>query len=217
MAYGTVPCLGVTFHDLQSWFGVDVHWNGLVYADALYRLAAAGPQNPAVWSKLADGIVASAIQQQALSGPWLGMYPDAFSPVTGDEEYTWWLNPNLIGLNTFELAGIPLDLTTTTVQNGHADPIRITSGATVRSATANGSGLTLVLDYPPGESSQTLIAGLDKPATVTVEAGETAPVDNLDAGPSGWQSLTDPALLAIKAAHGNQGTVTVRITTETAP
>ena len=82
MAYGTVPCLGVTFHDLQSWFGVDVHWNGLVYADALYRLAATVPTNADLWRKLADGIVASSIQQQALSGPWLGMYPDAFSPVT---------------------------------------------------------------------------------------------------------------------------------------
>jgi hypothetical protein len=37
------------------------------------------------------------------------MYPDAISIVRGEEEYTWWLNPNLIGLNTFELAGIPLD------------------------------------------------------------------------------------------------------------
>ena len=165
-------------------------------------------------ARLADGIVASSIQQQALSGPWLGMYPDAFSPVTGDEEYTWWLNPNLIGLNTFELAGIPLDIATTTIQNGQANPIRITSGATVRSASVNGSGLTFVLDYPPGESSQTLIAGLGEPSSVTVEAGEISRLDNLDSGPSGWQSISDPDLVAIKAAHGNQGTVTVHIATK---
>ena len=56
----------------------------------------------------------------------MGMYPDAVSVVRGDEEYTWWLNPNLIGLNTFELAGIPLDVTTTTVSRSGHGPLRIT-------------------------------------------------------------------------------------------
>src|SRR5690606_29530815 len=27
MRYGTIPVFGVTFHDVQSWFGVIVHWN----------------------------------------------------------------------------------------------------------------------------------------------------------------------------------------------
>lgn len=67
MAYATVPVFGVTFHDVQSWFGVDVQWNGLVYADALLRLATASGGEQ--WRTIAQGIVACGMQQQPLSGP----------------------------------------------------------------------------------------------------------------------------------------------------
>ncbi len=100
MRYGTVPVFGVTFHDVQSWFGVIVHWNGLVYADALYRLASfRAVDGPIHWRFLAEGITRHGMREQARHGPYRGMYPDAFSTVRGDEEYTWWLNPQLIGLN----------------------------------------------------------------------------------------------------------------------
>src|SRR5215217_3839894 len=82
MAYCTVPVFGVTFHDVQSWFGVNVQWNGFIYADALFRLAQAKLDRN--WQQVALGIVICGMQQQPLTGPWRGMYPDAFSLVRGD-------------------------------------------------------------------------------------------------------------------------------------
>lgn len=209
MAYGTVPSFGVTFHDAQPWFGVDVHWNGLVYADALLRLAAA-TGNP-LWRQLAKGLIAGGIQQQATSGPWLGMYPDAFSPVTGDEEYTWWLNPNLIGLNTFELAGIPLDVETTTVARNGSTPLRVTSGAKVVEARSANGSLSLLLDYPAGEPSQTIVAGLTPPVGVRIEGSDVSRVDDLDGRDRGWTWLEEFQALVVKAPHTAGGTVNVEV------
>lgn len=195
MAYGTVPSFGVTFHDVQSWFGVDVHWNGLVYADALYRLAE--HRHGITWRAVADGIVACGVQQQMPDGPWLGMYPDAFSPVKGDEEYTWWLNPNLIGLNTFELAGIPLDVQTV-VAPGPSGAVYVTSGGAVRDALATAEGVTFSLASDFAPSTTTIVAGVAEPARVV--AGETPldRADSLDDVEAGWSWLADRSLLLLK-------------------
>ncbi|HET8521689.1 MAG TPA: hypothetical protein VFL82_00555, partial [Thermomicrobiales bacterium] len=209
MAYCTVPVFGVTFHDLQSWFGVDVHWNGLVYADALFRLADTTGEEQ--WRQIALGIVACGMAQQRPDGPWMGMYPDAVSVVRGDEEYTWWLNPNLIGLNTFELAGIPLDVTTTTVsRNGHGS-LRITSSATVANGITEGNQLKLSLDYPEGETIRTMIGGGPKPASVRAGDGKLNEVDDLNQVDQGWQWLSDLGLLVIKQAN-QTGTATLKVT-----
>jgi hypothetical protein len=204
-----VPVFGVTFHDVQSWFGVDVHWNGLVYADALYRLADATGEEQ--WRTIADGIVACGMQQQRPDGPWMGMYPDAVSVVRGDEEYTWWLNPNLIGLNTFELAGIPLDVTTTTVAQDGGALLRMTSSATVRNATATGNHLKVTLDYPRGETIRTIVGGGTKPSSVRGGDGDLAEVDNLEQADQGWRWLPDLKLLVVKQANPTD-TATLEIT-----
>ncbi|MGH2558932.1 MAG: hypothetical protein ACRDJH_07695 [Thermomicrobiales bacterium] len=211
MAYCTVPVFGVTFHDVQSWFGVDVHWNGLVYADALCRLAATTGEER--WRQIALGIVACGMQQQPTAGPWLGMYPDAVSLVRGEEEYTWWLNPNLIGLNTFELAGIPLDVTTTTLES-HAASNLVTSGATVVEAKIRSDGLRLILDYPPGETSHTLIGGLGKPSRVLCEGLEIGSTDDVESVARGWQWLADHGLAVVKTLHGSGGAVAVDVIAE---
>ncbi len=205
MAYCTVPVFGVTFHDVQSWFGVNVQWNGLIYADALFRLANAKPDD--IWQQVALGIVICGMQQQPLTGPWRGMYPDAFSLVRGDEEYTWWLNPNLIGLNTFELAGIPLDITTTNIEGSK---ITVTSGATVNSAEATTDGLKLTLSYPNGNPSFSIISGLRKPTSVRVDGHDLAAASDLDRVESGWNWLADEEILLIKAQHITE-TVTLKI------
>lgn len=209
MAYGTVPVFGVTFHDVQSWFGVDVHWNGLVYADALFRLAAATGE--ARWRTLAEGIVACGMQQQPTDGPWLGMYPDAYSPVHGDEEYTWWLNPNLIGLNTFELAGIPLDLATAVVPREPA-PLRVTSAGDIAELRLAGGTLSLLVGYPAGAASHTVLAGTGRPASVASEGRPLPEAADLDAADHGWHWLDDQGLLLVKLAHGPEGTRGLEVT-----
>lgn len=60
------------------WFGRPVQWCGLVYADALYRLAEHTPTGP--WKQLADGITGSGIQQSwpASDADRQGLLPDFY-------------------------------------------------------------------------------------------------------------------------------------------
>lgn len=76
--YATIPVLGATQWVAPNWMGLPVQWCGLVYADAIQRLArhdAAGP-----WRSLAEGIVRSGIQQTypATDTNYVGLLPDSF-------------------------------------------------------------------------------------------------------------------------------------------
>lgn len=77
--YATIPVLGATQWIAPNWIGLPVQWCGLVYADALLRLAqyrAGGP-----WRQLAEGIVRSGIQQTypADDARNVGLLPDSFN------------------------------------------------------------------------------------------------------------------------------------------
>lgn len=76
--YATTPVLGATQWIAPNWIGLPVQWCGLVYADALYRLADLGVSGP--WRQLADGITASGVcQSYPESHPrWPGLLPDSF-------------------------------------------------------------------------------------------------------------------------------------------
>lgn len=203
MRYGTVPVFGVTFHDVQSWFGVIVHWNGLWYADALFRLAAyQQTDGPIDWYELAEGITRHGMQEQALTGEYKGMYPDAFSTVKGDEEYTWWLNPQLIGLNTMPLAGLPVNSDSTILRCENHAAVHITSGAQVVDAQFNGS-LKLLLQDHTGETSYTLVAYPEPPQKIVVEGTELPQVENTDEVGQGWQWLAAHHTAIIKTSFSN--------------
>jgi hypothetical protein len=76
--YATIAVFGATSWQAPVWLGLPVQWCGLVYADALYRLAPFDPAGP--WKKLADGITASGIQQTwpTSDGGLQGLLPDSF-------------------------------------------------------------------------------------------------------------------------------------------
>ncbi|HEV8377948.1 MAG TPA: hypothetical protein VGP99_03785, partial [Tepidisphaeraceae bacterium] len=79
--YSTIAVLGATHWKAPNWMGQPVQWCGLVYADALYRLARHEPKMP--WKTLADGIVASGMQQTWPIGSdpeRQGLLPDSFVP-----------------------------------------------------------------------------------------------------------------------------------------
>jgi hypothetical protein len=208
MRYGTLPVFGVTFHDVQSWFGVIVHWNGLWYSDALFRLARYERRSgPIDWHALAEGIARHGMQEQALSGPYRGMYPDAFSTVRGDEEYTWWLNPQLIGLNTLPLAGLPVLADPVVVRAG-SRRVHVTSGGTLVQAGLEGGRLRLLLQDQPNSAALVVVANGGQPTQVICEGAALAPTDDLDAVASGWQWFGEAGAALIKAPTGS-GALTI--------
>jgi hypothetical protein len=198
MRYGTVPVFGVTFHDVQSWFGVIVHWNGLWYSDALFRLAKvrrSDGDGEIDWYHLAEGIVRHGMQEQIQHGPHKGMYPDAFSTVRGDEEYTWWLNPQLIGLNTLPLAGLPVTSETVVVNGLH-----ITSGAAIVEAKRTPDAtLHVLLSDQPNMTSYTLIAA-QQPSAIACDGVALEQVDDLDSIEQGWQWLSTHQCALVKVS-----------------
>lgn len=60
-SYATIAVLGATNWTAPVWLGQPVQWCGLVYADAVARMARHDPAGP--WERLADGITASGLQQ----------------------------------------------------------------------------------------------------------------------------------------------------------
>lgn len=205
MRYGTIPVFGVTFHDVQSWFGVIVQWNGLVYAEALLQLAKYIPADGRLnWRTLAEGIARHGMQQQITYGPFLGMYPDAYSAVKSDEEYTWWLNPQLVGLVTFPLAGLPV-APETTILSMPDRKVQITSGATLVKAGGTAPGqVQLLLSDQAGQASTILVAGISKPSQVSLEGLPLAETSDLDGVDQGWQHLPAHGVVAIKVLFASE-------------
>ncbi|MBK9138799.1 MAG: hypothetical protein IPM17_08570 [Verrucomicrobia bacterium] len=77
--YATIPVLGATAWVAPNWIGLPVQWCGLVYAEALYRLARHDQTGP--WRQVADGIAISGIQQTypATDAEYLGLLPDSYN------------------------------------------------------------------------------------------------------------------------------------------
>lgn len=76
--YSTIAVLGATNWVAPVWLGLPVQWCGLVYADALRRLAV--HDQPAFWNQLANGIALSGVQQvYPPDHPRHGLLPDSFS------------------------------------------------------------------------------------------------------------------------------------------
>ncbi|MEP0841725.1 MAG: hypothetical protein HRF43_03325, partial [Phycisphaerae bacterium] len=75
MPYATVPVLGPTCY-VVNWFGVVVQWCGLEWAQHVIELDADRPDP--LLRKIADGVLASGLQQMFDKPPWVGLYPDVW-------------------------------------------------------------------------------------------------------------------------------------------
>lgn len=76
--YSTIAVLGATQWIAPNWIGLPVQWCGLVYADALLRLAPHDSGGP--WRTLAHGIALAGIQHThpASEPEAQGLLPDSF-------------------------------------------------------------------------------------------------------------------------------------------
>lgn len=76
--YSTTPVLGATQFVAPNWIGLPVQWCGLVYANALRRLAPHDTNGP--WGRLADGIALAGVQHTHTTAEpeKQGLLPDSF-------------------------------------------------------------------------------------------------------------------------------------------
>lgn len=77
--YSTIAVLGATSWVAPVWIGLPVQWCGLVYADALNRLAPHDPET--AWRQLADGIARAGIQHTYPPDDpqYPGLLPDSYA------------------------------------------------------------------------------------------------------------------------------------------
>ena len=185
MRGASIPVFGVTWLNQQPWFGVAVQWNGLVYANALYRLSRQTADPVVDWKRLADTITLCAVQQQE----WVsdrradreGFYPDAFNIPRNTEEYTWDLNPRLIAPCIAQRLGFVIEPITAVVR-ADGRPIACTAPG-LRSAEVQQGVLRLQITPPASDlpALYVLVAGIGTPTAVRLNGVDLPRVDDMDA------------------------------------
>lgn len=102
--YSTIAVLGATSWQAPVWFGRPVQWCGMVYADALYRLAPHDSNGP--WKTLADGITSAGLQHtwRADDRERVGLLPD-FYELLAQTRAGPAINPGTVGSAAVRLYG----------------------------------------------------------------------------------------------------------------
>ena len=101
--YATIAVYGATHWQAPNWIGLPVQWCGLVYSDALYRLA---EETPEPWRQIADGITASGAQQTypLADHDYSGLLPDSFA-LNSQHRNPPQINPATLGASAVRLYG----------------------------------------------------------------------------------------------------------------
>jgi hypothetical protein len=195
--YATIAVLGATNWSAPVWIGHPVQWCGLVYADALYRLAPYDADAP--WKQLADGIAASGIQQSwpRSNADWQGLLPDSYNlrnQLGGGPP----INPGTVMANAIRLFRKPA------LYDFHAFRA---SGLLVHAPGA----ITDVREEA-GRVSFTVDGWLDRPYRVLVAGLKQAPqvqVDGREATTGSWEYVASEGRLVLTL----QGRAAVEIVT----
>lgn len=155
--YATIPVFGATQWVAPNWIGLPVQWCGLVYADALYRLARHDPTGP--WKQLADGITASGIQQTwPIEGnaQRQGLLPDSFAlraQLPSDPA----INPGTLQANAIQLFNRPA------LYDFHAfttTGVLVHAPGAIRDAVEEAEQIRFTVEGWPDHAYQILIVGL---------------------------------------------------------
>ncbi len=166
LRYATVSVFGATFFTMP-WFGKPVQWVGLVYADALRRLARYDASLP--WLKIAEGILFSAIHQCDLARrpeagcPWPGALPDSYDVVKNVVNAAW-IGPWQIIDQLAETSGAPVLSRLAHRTNGQW--ITLLSALPVTRWDVTGEGSRIELHGRTGSSFGLLMRGVPEPAAV---------------------------------------------------
>ncbi|HUV03537.1 MAG TPA: hypothetical protein VMX94_00345 [Armatimonadota bacterium] len=200
MRYGSIPVYGATWFDIQPWFGVCVQWCGLDYAYSIARLSDFDKSLP--WMRIARGILNCGVQQQEYVTKEypsdIGMYPDAYSPVKGKEEYHWDLNPHLISGLALRVAGTDVFPSTYTVTADDGTRMALTLPAQGAKLQYRNSLLRATTPGTPGASVYAILSGIRSPVSVTVNGEGIELTPDIGKADQGWQFHPDTGVVIIK-------------------
>ncbi|MCB9916335.1 MAG: hypothetical protein H6828_14500 [Planctomycetes bacterium] len=190
----------------EPWWGRPVQWIGLVYAGALLRLGEVDDALP--WRRLAEGLVASCVEQQELGlapeahNPWPQAYADYYRLEDG-LLLGKWLGPWTLVRQLNHLRGWRGSWLRVLVEEGRRN-VHVTSAARPESLTLVDERLTAELAYAPRRACHTLLAPIEAPAAVRIDGKELAAQPDLDAVREGWLYLPDHQALVVKHAFARE-------------
>lgn len=195
--YATIAVFGATGWISPVWFGQPVQWCGLVYADALYKLAR--HQTGGIWKTLADGITLSGIQQSwpISDTQRQGLLPDFFLLRTQHRDGPA-INPGTVQANAVRALGL---------RAMFDRPISTRSGVMVHAPgqisdwTERGSEMRFTVTPWTDRPYYILIGGLDGPAPRVWIDGVAPEIEP----PHGWNQSAGRLVLHL------QGERTVRV------
>jgi hypothetical protein len=199
MQYSTISCLGVSWRR-YPWFGKPVQWCGFPHGYWILKLAQYDQSFP--WRAIGEGILDSGIEQMLMvrdTKP--GMYVD-WLELTGERRFggPGW-EPELYMKSIFLLRGQGVEVDTKVLHSGDRR-VHVSTGAVLKSAelVKTARGVSFELEYPAGETSYAVVAGLEPDVKVKKDGRVIAQTDDLKAADEGWKVSTD-GLLLLKIKH----------------
>jgi hypothetical protein len=191
-----------------TWWGRPVQWVGVVYAGALLRLAPHDPDFP--WGRVAEGLLASCLQQQALAAeraPWPGCYADYYALYDGALEGVW-LAPWTILREMNQLAGIRAS---STRRLGGGIGRALTSAAEIEKLEELDGTVTARLRYPSGRTCYSVFGPMGLPTGVFIGRRELERAQDLEEVDDGWFYDEDKGLAVIEHSFAGRPLI-LRIT-----
>jgi len=194
--YGSIPVYGASLM-AWSWIGRPVQWNGLRYAWAVTKLAQYDRSFP--WRRVAEGVVHSALYQQATEGDNIALWPDSQYALNG-EKASWVFPPAMILEHIYSAVGYEPEPKTRIVR-GKAGNVHVSALSDIGALELSGGVLSFRIRYAEGDHGLVLVSGTADPRYVVVDKAELPRAQNaqdLLAQPDGaFLYAADRARLAI--------------------
>ena len=200
MKYATIPVYGTTWYNFIDWFARPVQWCGLPLGYNMMKLAEYDQSFP--WKILGEGIMDGAIQQMLfIVDEKPGLYAD----------WIQFQGPYISGGSAWEPEGYMKPIFLSQGQGVEVDTkvlhagdrrVHVSTGGVLKSAelTKTARGVSFELEYPAGETSYAVVAGLEPDVKVKKDGRVIARTDDLKAADEGWKVSTD-GLLLLKIKH----------------
>ena len=203
MQYSTIAVFGTSWRTC-NWIGRPVQWCGLPHGYWLIKLSEFDQSFP--WRAIGEGELDSAIEQMLMvRDKKPGLYLDALDLV-GDQHGHYGVGgpgwePELYMKSIFLLRGQGVEVDTKVLDAG-SERIHVSTGAVPKSAelAKTGRGVSFELEYPAGETSYAVVAGMSSNIKVNKGDGILDRTADLQAAGEGWKINAD-GLLLLKLKH----------------